>query len=248
MKSLWLGIKFSLGYFTLVPVRFGENDDLSSPAVLRTMLLSLPAVGALLAAVSVALYLLLEPLGWFAAVAAAVFYMFLYGFIHTEAIIDVADAAYAAHSGKDPYQVIKEPTVGAMGVLYGAGFMILKTAALATLLSHHLFWEFAAISLISRLGLAWLVRVMTFRSVFVSQLRESFAWLHLLGATVLFGLLLFGGLGWAFAPLLGGGVAAVFLLAFLMQRSLGFLNGDTLGASLEGCELILIVWALALWS
>ncbi len=32
--------------------------------------------------------------------------------------IDVVDAIYAKLGGKDSYKVIKEPTVGAMGVLY----------------------------------------------------------------------------------------------------------------------------------
>ncbi len=248
MREIWLGIKFSLSYFTLLPVRFRESDDLSVPAVLSSMLLALPSIGALLAGASIALFLLLEPLGWIGAAIAAVSHMVFYGFLHTEAVIDVADAAYAAHSGKDPYTVIKEPTVGAMGVLYGTGFLILKTAALSTLLIHHLFWEFVAIALVSRLGLLWLVATREFRSSFVSQLRDSLRIRPLIVLGVLYAAAGVWLLSWPFVPLMACGIAAMLLLAAWMKKGLGFLNGDTLGASLEGTELILMIGVLALWS
>jgi adenosylcobinamide-GDP ribazoletransferase len=248
VREIWLGIKFSLSYFTLLPVRFREEDDLSGRRVLSSMLAFFPVIGVILSALSIGLFLALESLGWFAAILAGVIYMVLYGFIHTEAVIDVADAAYAAHSGKDPYAVIKEPTVGAMGVLYGGSFLILKIAALSTLLMHHLFWPFVAISLVSRLGLLWLVRTHAFRSSFVSQLRESLSVPALTLFTALYAALGMWMLGWPFVPLLGCGIAVMFLLAALMKKALGFLNGDTLGASLEGSELALMIGVLALWS
>ena len=248
MNNLWLGIKFALGYFTLLPVRFGDNEDLSSSAVLRSMLASFPAIGALLAGLSILLFLLLEPLGWIGALLAAGSYMVLYGFLHTEAVIDVADALHAAHGGKDPYAIIKEPTVGAMGVLYGTLFVLFKTAALSSLLMHHHFALFVAIAIISRLGLLVILSRFTFRSVFASQLGGALTLpllSGLLAAYVLAGTLL---LASTFPLWMAGGIAAALLLALFMKRSLGFLNGDTLGAALEGSELILIVGVLALWS
>lgn len=248
MREIYLGIKFALSYFTILPVRFAPGDDLSGPRVLSSMLLFLPLIGVILSVLSIGLFLALESLGWFAAIIAGVAYMVLYGFLHTEAVIDVADAVYAAHSGKDPYPVIKDPTVGAMGVLYGVGFILLKTAALATLLMHHLFWPFITIALISRLGLLWLVKTRTFRSAFVSQLQQSLGLPPLIVLSALYAAAGFWVLGWPFVPLLGGGIAAAFFLSFLMQKSLGFVNGDVLGASLEGVELSLMIGMLALWS
>lgn len=241
MNNLYLGIKFALSYFTLLPVRFRQSDDLSSPAVLRTMLLALPAIGLLLAGLSITLFLALEPLGWIGAVIAAGAYMILYGFLHTEAVIDVADAIHAAHSGKDPYAVIKEPTVGAMGVLYGAMTVLLKTAMLASLLMHQQFAAFAAIAMISRLGLLVILSFFTFRSAFVSQLRGSFGKTALLGATTLYSLIGFALLSWMFGAWLAAGIGFSLLLAYLIRRSLRFLNGDTLGTSLEGVEILLFI-------
>lgn len=247
MKQIYLGIKFALSYFTALPVRFGINDDLSHPQVLLSMLLTLPFVGLLLSAISIGLFVALEPLQWLAAIIAGVMYMALYGFIHTEAIIDVADAVYAKHSGKDPYVIIKEPSVGAMGVLYGISFLILKITALSYLLMHHLFLPFMAIAAISRISLLVLIHTYEFRSSFVSQLKKS---LHFLPLVILISL--YTGLGcwflsWHFIALFGIGIASALLLSILAKRSLGFANGDVLGMSLEGVELILMITVLRAW-
>ncbi|HEX5623667.1 MAG TPA: adenosylcobinamide-GDP ribazoletransferase [Sulfuricurvum sp.] len=247
MRAIYLGIKFALSYFTVLPVRFNEADDLSRPSVLTTMLLTLPFVGILLSALSIAVFVALEPLGWLAAITASVIYMALYGFIHTEAVIDVADAVYAAHSGKDPYSVIKEPSVGAMGVLYGTGFMILKIAALATLLMHHLFLPFIAIAVISRIALLVLIRTYTFRSSFVSQLKERLNLSPLLLLIILYGITGWMVLSWMAIALFALGILSALLMTALAKKSLGFANGDVLGMSLEGVELILILGTVLAW-
>jgi adenosylcobinamide-GDP ribazoletransferase len=247
VTKIYLGIKFALSYFTLLPIRFKPTDDLFHPRVLKTMLLSLPFVGALLAGLSIALFMGLESLGWLGALIAAVAYMVLYGFIHTEAVIDVADALYAAHSGKDPYSVIKDPTVGAMGVLYGVSFTLLKIAALSTLLMHHLFLPFIALAVISRLSLLVLIRTYDFRSSFVSQLHDNLRLFPLVLVIGLCGVLGFYLLSGHFLLLFIVGILTAFFLSTLTKKGLGFINGDVLGMSLEGVELVLIVMVLLTW-
>lgn len=247
MNNFYLGIKFALSYFTVLPIRFSDSDDLSHPKVLSSMLYALPVIGLFLSAVSVGLFTLLEPLQWLGAIIAAVAYMVMYGFIHTEAIIDVADALYAAHSGKDPYVIIKEPGVGAMGVLYGVSFLLLKIAALSTLLMHHLFLPFITIAVISRLGLLVLIRTYDFRSSFVTQLHLNlriFPLIFLIAVCGTLGLYL---LSWYFLLLFVIGIVTALLLSTLAKKSLGFINGDVLGMSLEAVELILLLTALLIW-
>ena len=244
MNKIVLGVKFALSYFTLLPIRFKSEDDLSHPRVLKSMLLSLPFVGALLALLSIGIFIALESLGWLGAIIATVAYMVLYGFIHTEAVIDVADAVHAAHSGKDPYEIIKDPTVGAMGVLYGVSFTLLKIAALSTLLMHHLFLPFIAIALISRLSLLVLIRTYEFRSSFASQLHENLRVVPLILLILLCGTLGFYILSVKFLALFVTGVVTALLLSSLVNKSLGFINGDVLGMSLEGVELVLMITAL----
>lgn len=244
MNKIYLGIKFALSYFTMLPIHFCESDDLSHSRVLKSMLLTLPFVGALLAGLSIALFMGLESLGWLGAFIAAVAYMVLYGFIHTEAVIDVTDALYAAHSGKDPYAIIKDPTVGAMGVLYGVSFTLLKIAALSSLLMHHLFLPFVAIAVISRLGLLVLIRMYDFRSSFVSQLHANLRMFPLVLVIGLFGILGFYLLSWNVFLLFFVGVFTALLLSFFTKKSLRFINGDVLGMSLEGSELVLMIVVL----
>ncbi len=244
MKQIYLGIKFALSYFTILPIRFNENDNLSHPRTLEAMILALPFIGALLAMASIGLFVALEPLGWVGALIAAVAFMVLYGFIHTEAIIDVADALYAAHSGKDPYAIIKDPTVGAMGVLYGVSFLILKISLIATLLMHHHFLILTVVAFVSRLGVATGIKTKTFRSTFVTQLHESIRWLPLLILIFSFTYASVWFMGAFYGVLILLGLILSSLLLLWQRHALGFLNGDTLGASLEICEGVVMLGAL----
>ncbi|MHB8099847.1 MAG: adenosylcobinamide-GDP ribazoletransferase [Sulfuricurvum sp.] len=248
MNNVYLGIKFALSYFTVLPIRFSHSDDLSHPKVLSSMLYALPLIGLLLSTVSIGLFTLLEPLQWLGAIIAAVAYMVMYGFIHTEAVIDVADALYAAHSGKDPYVIIKEPGVGAMGVLYGVSFLLLKIAALSTLLIHHLFLPFIALAMVSRVTLLVLIKHHDFRSSFVSKLHDSLSWRPLLFVIAFYCTAGFYLLSWQFFSLIFIGILSALILSALTKKSLGFINGDVLGMSLEGVELILILLVLLTWN
>lgn len=202
------------------------------------MLLFLPLVGLVLGVGAVVLFSFLAQLEWYGAMIVAVVYMMLYGFIHTEAIMDVADAIYASHSGKDAYAIIKEPTVGAMGVLYAIGFVLLKIAGIIYLLSHALLMEFIAVLIVSRLSLLFLLKIYTFKSSFVTQLKESLSYKYLLSSFILFTLLgLF--LTPYFVILLIQGLFFALLISYFIKSKIGFVNGDVLGTTLESIEILL---------
>lgn len=202
------------------------------------MLLFLPLIGLILGLGTVVLFLLLAPLAWYGALIAAVVYMMLYGFIHTEAIMDVADAIYASHSGKDPYAIIKEPTVGAMGVLYTVGFVLLKIAGIIYLFRHALLMEFIAVLIVSRLSLLILLKVHNFKSSFVTQLKTSLSRNYLLISFILFTIV-----GSILTPyfiiLLVQGIFFALLISLFIKSKIGFVNGDVLGATLESVEILL---------
>jgi adenosylcobinamide-GDP ribazoletransferase len=211
------------------------------------MLFFLPLGGLVLGSLALGLYRLLFPLEWVAGVVAAVGYMMLYGFLHTEAIMDVADALYAKHGGKDPYAVIKEPTVGAMGVLWATGMMLMKVSAIVLLLGYEAYGLFLAVPIISRLGLELLFLTQTFRSSFITTMQERFGTGHFIGSVLLFssvGMLL---VGWHFLWLLAAGMGLSYLIATTIAGKLGFMNGDVLGMTLESTEILLFLMAGALW-
>jgi len=228
MQNLYLGFKFAFSYFSILPVRFKHSDDLSSKAVLGSMLLFFPFVGFVLGTITVVIFTLLESLSWYGATISAVAYMMLYGFLHTEAVIDVADAVFASHSGKDAYAVIKDPTVGAMGVLWVIGLVFLKISGIVFLLTDHCFGEFISIVIISRLALLMLFYTQRFRSVFANKLKDALNRRYLTVAVIIssiFGLYL---TGIDFIVLMFLGFIFSFIVVYFIKSKLRFINGDVL--------------------
>jgi adenosylcobinamide-GDP ribazoletransferase len=240
MRDLYLGVKFSFSYFTIIPLRFKTSDNLSKKEVLNHMLLTLPSVGFVLGALSVFLYTLLAKFGWYGATISAISYMILYGFIHTEAVVDVYDAMYASHSGKDAFEIIKEPTIGALGVLYAFAFVLMKVAGVVLLFTHNLLTEFMAVLIISRLSLITQIMLHDFKSSFVTQLKESLDYWYLMPL-----FLLFISIGSYLTPYfilyLLVGIVLGFVISLFFASKLKFVNGDVLGATLEGVEILLFM-------
>ena len=242
MRDIYLGAKFAISYFTSIPVRFASDDDLSSRVVLSYLLSFLPATAILTASVTLLLYIILAPLGLFGAMVSASFYMILTGFLHSEAVMDVADATYAAHSGKDAYSVIKEPTVGAMGVLWGVVALLLKLSAISYFLLHHLWVWLVVVLIISRLGLLLLIYTQKARSSFIETLATSLSLGRLLSILLLYSLLLYLLTGSLYClALIVLGFAVSLLSVKLLRRAVGFVNGDVLGSVLEVVEIVLFV-------
>ena len=240
LKNIYLGLKFSFSYFSILPISFKKSNDLSDKHVLASMLLFFPLVGLFLGLITIFLYSFLMHLEWYGALISALVYMMLYGFLHTEAIMDVADAMYASHSGKDAYEIIKEPTVGAMGVLYAIAGVILKLAGIVFLFTHGFLMEFVAILIISRLSLLMLFKVHNFRSTFATTLKESLSTPYLIIAFLLFSLI--GSmLVYPFLLLLFIGLILALLISYAIKSKIGFVNGDVLGATLEGVEILLFI-------
>jgi len=247
VRDYWLGLKFMFSYFTVLPVRFKESDDLSRPSILASMLFWLPLGGLVLGTLSILLYRILFPLEWVAGVVAAVFYMILYGFLHTEAIMDVADALYAKHAGKDAFAIIKESTVGAMGVLWAVALMLLKVSFVVFLLSYEAYGLFLSTLIISRLGLLLLFFTQSFRSSFITTMQKGFSKHYFVGSLLLFGTIGILLLGWHFFILLLIGLGVAYLIATTLTKKLGFMNGDVLGTTLESTEIVLMLIGGALW-
>jgi len=240
MREYWLGLKFMFSYFTILPVRFAKEDDLSRPGVLAAMLYFFPLGGAVIAGLSVGVFGQFHSVGWLAAVVAAVAYPVLYGFLHTEAVMDVADAVYAAHSGKDPYAIIKDPTVGAMGVFYGVSAMLLKVAAIVYLLLGDMGMVVVMAAMISRMVLVVLFKLHDFRSTFAASLKKALSghgWWIALAVYALIGTVLAGDFVFWFLF----GVLVGTAVSYGIKARIGFVNGDALGATLEGVEIVVLV-------
>jgi len=241
LNDLWLGWKFTLSYFTILPVMFKKGINLDTKEILGYFLFWLPSIGLILSSISIGIFLLIEPLGWLGALISAISYMMLYGFVHTEAIIDVVDALYAKHSNKDAYSVIKEPTIGALGALWGFAIMLIKVASFSFLLLHHQYLYIIAIATISRLSILILFYIQKFKSSFLDKLQQNFTTQKLISSYILFSIIGISFIGVWFVYMLIVGVAISYIVSQITTKSLGFCNGDVVGFSLELCEMFLMI-------
>lgn len=233
MRYIYLGLKFAFSYFSILPIRFSSDDNLSKKKVLAFMLYFFPLVGFVISLISVGLVYLLEDFSWLGMFFGGLLYMILYGFLHLEAVMDVADGIYAKHGGKDAYSIIKEPTVGALGVFWGVSFFVVKLALLVYVFELGYFYEFITIAVVSRFGLTVMIKTQDFNSSFVCSLQKAIEQKSLL----IVGLIVFLVSPWYIFVL---GLVFVFLGTKFIKRNLGFINGDALGASLEFSEIALL--------
>ncbi len=240
MKNIYLGLKFSFSYFSIFPIRFKQTDDLNNQDILKYAILFFPFVGFILACFIVLIYQTLNP-SIYLALICSIIYMVLYGFLHTEAIADVVDAIYAAHSGKDPYEVIKEPTVGAMGLLYTTSFVILKIASLCYILYMQLFAEFIVFAVLSRVMILLIIKLNNFKSSFVNIIKSNLTKIDITIAVITYLLLCYFIINTNIFSFLLISLIFSYLLIKTINTKIGFLNGDILGFNLELNELLLMI-------
>ena len=246
MKQISNAFFFALSYFSIIPV-FVKNMEINNDTYKYTLVI-LPLVGAILASLVIGLnFALIEffnPL--YASFVCAVVYLALYGFIHTEAIIDVVDAWFASYSGKDAYKIMKESTIGAIGALYGFSFVLLKVGIITYVLYEKQYILFLIVCVFSRLNLIYLLGYFKFS-------KDSFLSLAFQHGGVL-QLKIFALIYLVLAFIFGTNVLLLFILSLasfyfilkILNNKFGFVNGDCLGFTLEHTELILLNIGLAI--
>jgi len=240
MKQILNAFFFALSYFSIIPV-FVKNMEINNETYKYTLAL-LPLVGAILASLVIGLNLVLSeffhPL--YASFVCAVVYLAFYGFIHTEAIIDVVDAWFASYSGKDAYKIMKESTIGAIGALYAFSFVLLKVGIITYVLYQNEYVLFLVVCTFSRLNLLYLLEYFKFS-------KDSFLSLAFANGSV-FGLKILSLLYLLFALIFASNALILFVLSLLsfyfvlnvLNKKFGFVNGDCLGFTLEHTELLLL--------
>lgn len=246
MRIILHAFYFAFSYFSTIPVLVKELEI--NNTTYKYTLAFLPLVGLVLSGIVVGLNLALveffNPL--YASFVCAVIYLFLYGFLHLEAVCDVVDAWFAAHGGKDAYSIMKEPTIGAIGALYTFSFVLLKVAAITYLLHEEQYVLFLLICMFSRLNFIYLLGYFKFsKDSFLSLAFQDagvgkvklFCVLYILLTLVLssYALILFA-----------CSLLAFFFVLRRLNKQFGFVNGDCLGFTLEHVELILLNVALVL--
>ncbi len=239
MRDIFAGIVLGVGYFTRIPLPFKVQR--LNKRIYRFLALTLPLSGVLLGGLTILFYTRLVAAAnpWFVALLASVLYLFMYGFLHLEAVADIADAGYGGHGGKDRYEILKDPHIGAIGAMWVFVLVLVKIAAMVLLLHEKYYLALLSVSGVSRLTAVWLLAYSRLHehSRFARELQEAVRTTDVALLTFLFFVLTAAAGFFWIVPF--AAVVAFGLYRHLMKE-FGFINGDGLGFVIEVVEVVLL--------
>lgn len=235
--SLWQGLRLALAFLTRLPLP-SPHPEIPFERALPWF----PWVGLLFGGVGLGLAqvlpMLVSPLLAAALILAA--WAVLSGFLHLDGLADCWDALFPPMPPEKRWQVLKDPHLGAFGVIGLMLHLLIKVTALLAVLNLHPLGLLLA-PVWARWLVLWVGRLPPARSeglgaVFARAVTpRALLWSSPLPLLVV----PLGGWHSLIALLLAAlGSAA---LGWLAQRRLGGINGDVLGAVIEVSETLVLV-------
>jgi adenosylcobinamide-GDP ribazoletransferase len=237
------GFVAGVSFLTRIPV-FADVGDRDIAASIAWF----PVVGALIGALSGAVYLLASR-AWPALVSSLLAVgasIALTGAFHEDGLGDTADAFGAASTGRDPHPVLKDPRMGAFGVVALVLVIGLRVAlvasltpragALALIAAHALARGVSAAVVVSApsagggLGSSYAALAPTWRGVVAAIVGVAIASICI---------------GIAAPVALVLATCAAWLQGRWAERTLGGVSGDVLGSIEQSGELITLLVAVA---
>jgi adenosylcobinamide-GDP ribazoletransferase len=238
MRSFFEGFMLSICFFTRIPALYHVKK--LTDKTYKFLALTIPINGLILALITILFYHLLSTSHqMYVAILASVFYLFMYGFLHLEAVADITDAYYAKHGGKDSYEILKDCHVGAVGAILTFSFLIVKVAALSYLLIEGDYLGIVTILFLSRMMALLAIYRFDFHedSTFIHAMKKPLDKLSMILFAV-FSLIVLLSLNHLL--LLAPALIITLLIKIWLTKYIGFLNGDGLGFIIEINELILL--------
>ncbi len=222
------GLIYGLSYFTALPFRVEKFE--ADKNFYQGVIKSLPLSGFILAICTIIFYKILPFTPLYSAFLSSIFYIFLYGMLHLEAVADTIDGYYASLSSKDIYKVMHEPQIGALGAIGTFAFTLLNIGAITYILYQEKYIVLIIALTLSRISI-WFALEKEFhpKSTFIISLKENYIQNHLLDICLFF--------------------LRYFTHKVLdkFQRQFGFLNGDILGFVIVINEILLLNIGLILF-
>lgn len=246
-------LALALSFLTRVPVRTGEVGPLEPAASLG----SFPIVGALIGGVLWLVQLALAPhLGaWLAALVLVALSALITGALHLDGVADLCDALGGGRGDRSRMlEIMRDPRIGAHGAtglaLVLAGKLIASAELIARGSALSATWAIALAPLWARFVCVVAIKAFPYarQSGLALSFHEHAKLRHVLLAALpcvaAVALLLHES---APGPLLGSALALSAVLAMLLalrvHRLLGGITGDVHGASIELCELLVLIAA-----
>lgn len=238
MKAPWIAFLTALSFLTRIPVP--DLGKLEATDFGRAALFY-PLVGLLIGGL-LCLPLLLFPHAPSVLLAAilTVLWAMITGGLHLDGLADSADAWLGGFGDTEKtHRILKDPLVGAAGVIALVGVLLLKFAALVVVLENGWWW---AVLLAPALGRALVlllflttpyVRVGGLASAVTEHLPRTTAWWVTLAVLAL--------ASWVAVAGLCAALAGFWLLRRIMLQRLQGCTGDTAGATLESGEMLWLI-------
>ncbi|WP_275287184.1 adenosylcobinamide-GDP ribazoletransferase [Halomonas elongata] len=248
MKDAGFGALLAIQFLTRLPVPLACPW---TPATRRWAARAYPLVGALIGAILAVVGSLLEGLVPLPLLALALLSLWvaLTGGLHLDGLMDLADALGSNAPLEKRWAIMKDPQVGSFAVLALVFQLAWKAALLWALLAAGAspWWLVPVVALGRLAAVGLLVTVPAARAEGLAH-----AWQQSLGARdlalaslpALACLVFVPGLTWWLVGLAG----FVIIYGRAVRRAFGGINGDIVGAVIEGGELWLLLIAWSWWS
>ena len=242
--SQWLRRALTaIAFLTRIPVNpsvpFNGNDVARSSAFF-------PLVGALIATLQIVLLWILSLIGMphtLQALLATVMLILLCGALHQDGLADMADGFGGGYTRDDVLRIMRDSTIGTYGGLALILSIGLRVSALVLLISHAGGWRWIiAAAVLSRCSicLAWWLPYArtTGTGASITQLTGRFEVAFASATAVVLSLVI---LGLHIVPAAAVCIFSFLSMAWISYRKIGGVTGDTLGATTEVSEVLLLV-------
>ncbi len=240
MRSLWVAVQF----LTRIPL---SAEGATEKEIGRSAVF-FPIVGGLIGGVLLGAYLLFSAfLPFLAARVLTLVVLILFsGAFHLDGLADTIDGVYGGKDRDHALRIMRDPQVGAMGVIAIVTVLLLKTAVLASLSEEFFRGGILAAPVIGR---GSMVMVLAFPYARPSGLGKTFAdqrskrdWPLALSLMIVaaFSVLKFAGI----CALLGA-LGGLGILLRVVWRKIHGVTGDVCGAANEVAETVFLLVLLA---
>lgn len=240
----------ALQFLTIFPIRIARNvraEDLSGSMVW------FPPVGAALGALSaLSFWIVLYLFSFHAAIVAALVALILFsGALHLDGFADMCDGFYGGRDRDRTLAIMKDSHSGAMAVIGVFCLLAMKIALLANLDEVWILRALIVIPAIGRWSMVWLcARSRYARSeggtaaAYVGHVGKG----GLLTATILCAVIAAALLGWRGLAALAVSTLAAEIFRRYVERRIGGMTGDTLGACSELVEVLTLAVISIHWA
>lgn len=246
MKNALLGLVLALQFLTRIPITF---DCPWTPDTRRWAVRGYPLVGLLIGGVLALMALCMQNVPTpITALAVLSVWVALSGGLHLDGVMDIADAVGSNQPLARRWEIMKDPKIGSFGILALLFLLAWKGILLWALLSYQApLWWLVVVPALGRLaGVALLVLTPC-----AQQKGLAWSWQQSLsGQDVALSLVPLALIALLAPKLVLVGLAIIVFVAvmrWLMMRLFNGINGDMIGATIEGGELWLLILLWSWW-